>query len=157
MRVTCSWISTPRCSPPPSAATQSGAERPLAGLRGWLAEAPGHHAARLRHRDVQPRGDGTHAADRPQRAPRISGRGGTSTRDIVGGFKAQDWDGQVSAEGMQAAAAAGAYGVRTEGLLKAFTGRPRAAVLSGLAIFHPAAHMGEAATVRTAGGFGTGV
>jgi DinB superfamily len=82
---------------------------------------------------------------------------GQRTRDIVSGFKAQDWDGQVSAEGMHAAAAAGAFGVRTEGLLKAFTGRPRAAVLSGLAIFHPAAHMGEATTVRTAGGFGTGV
>ena len=82
---------------------------------------------------------------------------GRRTRDIVSGFKAQDWDGQVSAEGMQAAADAGGFGVRTEALLKTFTGRPRTAVLSGLAIFHPAAHMGEAATVRTAGGFGTGV
>ena len=42
-------------------------------------------------------------------------------------------------------------------LAKAFPSRPRAAVLSGIALFHSAGHMGEAATVRTAGGFGTGV
>jgi DinB superfamily len=52
---------------------------------------------------------------------------GRRTREIVGGFKSQDWDGQVSAEGMQAAADAGGFGARTEGLLKAFTGRPRTA------------------------------
>ncbi len=33
---------------------------------------------------------------------------GRRTREIVSGYKAQDWDGQVSAEGMQAAASAGA-------------------------------------------------
>jgi len=82
---------------------------------------------------------------------------GRRTREIVSGYKVQDWDGQVSAEGMQAAAGAGAFGVRTEALLKAFTGRPRTAVLTGIALFHPAGHMGEAATVRSAGGFGTGV
>src|SRR5262245_6843337 len=82
---------------------------------------------------------------------------GHRTRDIVAGFKTQDWDGQVSATGMQAAADVGGFGVRTEAMLKAFTGRPRAAVLNGIALFHPAGHMGEAATVRTAGGFGTGV
>jgi hypothetical protein len=82
---------------------------------------------------------------------------GRRTREIVSSFKAPDWDGQVSAEGMQAAADAGGFGVRTEGLLKAFTGRPRTAVLTGIALFHPAGHMGEAATVRSAGGFGTGI
>jgi hypothetical protein len=30
-------------------------------------------------------------------------------------------------------------------------------MLSGIALIHPAGHMGEAATIRTAGGFGTGV
>jgi hypothetical protein len=30
-------------------------------------------------------------------------------------------------------------------------------VLSALALFHPAGHMGEATTVRSAGGFGTGI
>jgi hypothetical protein len=30
-------------------------------------------------------------------------------------------------------------------------------MLSGIALFHSAAHIGEAATVRTAGGFGTGI
>jgi len=37
------------------------------------------------------------------------------------------------------------------------TGRPRRAVLSGIVIMHSAMHMGEGATVRAAGGFGTGV
>src|SRR5258705_13510060 len=57
---------------------------------------------------------------------------GRRTRDIVGGFKAQDWDGQVSAEEMQAAANGGGFGARTDGLLKPFTGRPRTPGLTGL-------------------------
>src|SRR6266702_4711640 len=55
------------------------------------------------------------------------------------------------AEAIQRAAAGGAFGARTEQLAKAFPGRPRAAVLSGIALFHSAGHMGEAATVRSAG------
>ena len=58
---------------------------------------------------------------------------------------------------MERAAADGAFGTRAEQLVKAFTGRPRAMMLSGIALFHPAQHMGEAVTVRSAGGFGTGV
>ena len=34
---------------------------------------------------------------------------------------------------------------------------PRTAVLSTIALFHSAGHMGEAGTVRTTGGFGPGV
>jgi hypothetical protein len=30
-------------------------------------------------------------------------------------------------------------------------------MLSGIALFHSAGHMGEATTVRAAGGFGTGI
>jgi hypothetical protein len=82
---------------------------------------------------------------------------GRRTRELVGGFKPQDWEGQVSAENMQRAAADGAFGVRTDMLVKAFGGRPRVLVLSGVALFHSSGHMGEAATVRTAGGFGSGV
>ena len=82
---------------------------------------------------------------------------GRRTRDAVGGFKPQDWEGIVSADAVQRAAGEGAFGVRTEQIVKAFPGRPRAAMLSGIALFHSAGHMGEAATVRTAGGFGTGV
>src|SRR4029453_16834021 len=37
---------------------------------------------------------------------------GRRTRDIVSGFRPQDWDGQVSAEGMQAAADGGRFGAR---------------------------------------------
>ena len=63
----------------------------------------------------------------------------------------------MAADGVERAAADGGFGARTDALKKAFPGRPRAAVLSGIALFHAAGHMGEAATVRTAGGFGTGI
>jgi hypothetical protein len=82
---------------------------------------------------------------------------GRRTREVVGGFKPQDWEGTVSADAVQRAASEGAFGVRTEQIVKGFPGRPRAAMLSGIALFHSAGHLGEAATVRTAGGFGTGV
>jgi hypothetical protein len=82
---------------------------------------------------------------------------GTRTREVVGAFKPADWDGTVPAETVQRAAADGAFGARTEALSKAFPGRPRAVVLSGIALFHSAGHMGEATTVRAAGGFGTGI
>ena len=82
---------------------------------------------------------------------------GRRTRDVIGGFKPQDWEGSVSADAVQRAAGEGAFGVRTEQIVKAFPGRPRSAMLSGIALFHSAGHIGEAATVRTAGGFGTGV
>ncbi len=82
---------------------------------------------------------------------------GRRTREVVGAFKAEDWQGQVAAQGLERAAAEGGFGVRTEQIVKAFTGRPRAILLSGIALFHPAQHLGEAATVRSAGGFGTGI
>ena len=82
---------------------------------------------------------------------------GLRTREVVGGFQPQDWDGEVTAEAVARTAAEGAFGARTEMLSKAFPGRPRAMVLSGITLFHSSGHMGEAATVRTAGGFGSGV
>ena len=82
---------------------------------------------------------------------------GRRTRDVVGGFKPQDWEGTVGVDAVQRAASQGAFGVRTEQIVKAFPGRPRAAMLSGIALFHSAGHIGEAATVRSAGGFGTGI
>ncbi|MBI3637557.1 MAG: DinB family protein [Candidatus Rokubacteria bacterium] len=82
---------------------------------------------------------------------------GRRTREIVGGFTDQDWQGHTTAAGVERAAAEGAFGARSEQLVKVFSGRPRALLLSGLALFHPSGHMGEAATVRSAGGFGTGV
>lgn len=81
---------------------------------------------------------------------------GLRTREVIGGFKPQDWEGSVTTEAVERAAREGAFGARTDAILKAFPGRPRVTMLSGIALFHPAAHMGEAATVRTAGGFGTG-
>jgi hypothetical protein len=82
---------------------------------------------------------------------------GGRTREIVGGFESKDWEGAIEAPALERAAAQGAFGDRREGLLKAFTGRPRAMVLSGIALFHSAGHLGEATTVRSAGGFGTGI
>ena len=83
---------------------------------------------------------------------------GLRTREVVGGFKDQDWQGEIVAPAMEQAAAEGAFAAtRAEGVVKAFTGRPRAMVLSGIALFHSAGHLGEAVTVRGAGGFGTGV
>jgi hypothetical protein len=63
----------------------------------------------------------------------------------------------VRVEDVQRAADVGAFGLRTEALVKGLPGRPRTAVLSGIALLHSAGHMGEATTVRTAGGFGTGI
>ncbi len=82
---------------------------------------------------------------------------GMRTREIVVGFQAKDWEGQSTPDALATAAAQGAFGARADMLVKAFSGRPRAALLSGTALFHPAGHLGEAATVRSAGGFGTGV
>ena len=79
---------------------------------------------------------------------------GKRTREIVSEFAAKDWEGEVTEERMKHAFAQGAF---PEPVVKAFTGRPRRAVLSGIAIMHPMQHFGEAATVRTAGGFGLGV
>ncbi len=82
---------------------------------------------------------------------------GRRTREIVGAFKPGDWEGTVATEAMQRAAAEGGFGARSEMIVKAFSGRPRVGLLSGLALFHSSGHMGEATTVRSAGGFGTGI
>jgi hypothetical protein len=79
---------------------------------------------------------------------------GRRTREVVGAFKDADWQGEVTAPALQGAADQGAFG---SGVVKAFTGRPRIGMLTGIALFHPALHMGEAITVRTAGGFGPGI
>jgi hypothetical protein len=82
---------------------------------------------------------------------------GLRTREIVGGFKDGDWEGRVDAAAVERAAADGAFGSRTDAIVRGMPGRPRAAVLSGIAVIHSAAHMGEAGTVRAAGGFGIGI
>jgi uncharacterized damage-inducible protein DinB len=79
---------------------------------------------------------------------------GKRTREIVGGFQAGDWEGQVQQPGVERAVAEGGFPAP---VAQAFAGRPRAMVLSGLALFHPAGHFGEATTIRGAGGFGTGI
>lgn len=82
---------------------------------------------------------------------------GRRTREIVGGFNERDWEGEIAAVSLERAAALGAFGTRKGRFVNAFTGRPRAAVLSGVALLHSTGHLGEAATVRIAGGFGSGV
>ena len=82
---------------------------------------------------------------------------GLRTREIVGGFKPQDWEGVIETPAVERAAADGSLGRAAEPFTKNMPGRPRAAVLSAIALMHSAGHMGEAVTVRTAGGFGTGM
>ena len=62
---------------------------------------------------------------------------GRRTQEVIRGFGPADWQGELVA--------------------KAFTGRPRIGILGGLLVTHAAMHMGEAQTVRTAGGFGSGI
>ena len=82
---------------------------------------------------------------------------GLRTRELVSAFKPRDWNGTVAGDAVMRAAADGCFGARTEQFGKALPGRPRAAMLSAIALIHSAGHMGEANTIRTAGGFGTGV
>lgn len=82
---------------------------------------------------------------------------GHRTRDVVAGFTPQDWQGTIDAHALGRAAADGSLGRAAEGFSKNMPGRPRAAVLSTIALLHSAGHMGEAITVRSAGGFGTGI
>ena len=63
----------------------------------------------------------------------------------------------MQADAVERAAASGALVESPQDLSKGFPGRPRSGLLSAIALFHSAAHMGEATTVRTAGGFGTGI
>jgi len=82
---------------------------------------------------------------------------GRRTQEIVGTYGQKDWEGNIEAAAVERAGALGCFGDRTEALVKLFTGRPRRAVLTGIVVMHSAMHMGEGATVRAAGGFGTGV
>ncbi len=82
---------------------------------------------------------------------------GRRTQEIVGAFGTADWEGEAPAAALERAAGEGAFGTRSEAVVKGFTGRPRAMILSGIALFHPSGHIGEAVTIRSAGGFGTGV
>ena len=74
---------------------------------------------------------------------------GRRTRELVGAFGANDWEGEITAGALERAQ--GAFGARTEMLVNLFTGRPRTAALSGMVLFHAAQHLGEAATVRAPG------
>jgi hypothetical protein len=68
-----------------------------------------------------------------------------------------DWQGELQASALEKAASLGCFGPKGEMVAKAFTGRPRVGILGGLLVTHAAMHMGEAQTVRTAGGFGSGI
>ncbi|HSL52652.1 MAG TPA: DinB family protein [Candidatus Deferrimicrobiaceae bacterium] len=82
---------------------------------------------------------------------------GRRTQEIIRGFGPSDWQGELQAPALEKAATLGCFGAKGELVAKAFTGRPRIGVLGGLLVTHAAMHMGEAQTVRTAGGFGSGI
>ena len=82
---------------------------------------------------------------------------GRRTQEIIRGLAPADWRGELQAAALEKAAALSCFGARGEMVVKAFTGRPRIGILGGLLVTHSAMHMGEAQTVRTAGGFGSGV
>ena len=60
---------------------------------------------------------------------------GKRTRELIGGFQPQDWEGQVQQSAMERAAAEGAV---PPPMVQAFSGpAARGGVLSGIALFHP--------------------
>jgi hypothetical protein len=82
---------------------------------------------------------------------------GRRTQEIIRGFGPTDFQGELQAPALEKAATLGCFGAKGELVAKAFTGRPRVGVLGGLLVTHAAMHMGEGQTVRTAGGFGSGI
>lgn len=82
---------------------------------------------------------------------------GRRTQELVRGFAPADFQGELSTAALEQAAGLGCFGPRAEMVVKNFAGRPRVGVLGGLLVTHAAMHMGEAQTVRTAGGFGSGI
>jgi hypothetical protein len=82
---------------------------------------------------------------------------GRRTQEVIRGFGPSDWQGELQAPPLEKAAALGCFGPNGATIAKAFTGRPRVGILGGLLVTHAAMHMGEAQTVRTAGGFGSGI
>ncbi len=82
---------------------------------------------------------------------------GRRTQEVIRGFGPSDWQGELQAPALEKAASLGCLGTNGAMVAKAFTGRPRVGILGGLLVTHAAMHMGEAQTVRTAGGFGSGI
>lgn len=82
---------------------------------------------------------------------------GRRTQEVIRGFGPADWQGELQAAPLEKAAALGCFGAKGELVAKAFTRRQRIGILGGLLVTHAAMHMGEAQTVRTAGGFGSGI
>ena len=82
---------------------------------------------------------------------------GRRTQGVIRGFGPADWQGELQTSALEKAASLGCFGPKGEMVAKAFTGRPRLGILGALLVTHAAMHMGEAQTVRTAGGFGSGV
>jgi hypothetical protein len=82
---------------------------------------------------------------------------GRRTQEVIRAFGPGDFQGELSAAALEKAVALGCFGAQGERVARAFTGRPRVAILGALLVTHAALHMGEAQTVRTAGGFGSGI
>lgn len=73
---------------------------------------------------------------------------GRRTRDVVAAFTEDDWNGRIEKADAQRAADEGAFGPNAAALQTFFTGWPRAALLSSIAVLHSAQHIGEAVTIR---------
>jgi DinB superfamily len=82
---------------------------------------------------------------------------GRRSQELVRGFAPADFAGELSVAALEKAAGLGCFGPRSELVVKNFARRPRVGILGGLLVTHAALHMGEAQTVRTAGGFGSGI
>jgi hypothetical protein len=79
---------------------------------------------------------------------------GRRTREGVAAMPADAWEGRVEASDIRRAQEAGAFGPNAAELPAFFTGWPRAALLSSIAVIHSAQHIGEAVTVRGLLGLG---
>jgi hypothetical protein len=86
---------------------------------------------------------------------------GRRTREVVRTLAPAAWDEPVERPDTARAAAAGAFGPRTDWVdaegFKPWQDQSRAARLSGAALRHNAMHMGEAVTVRGLAGRGLGI
>ena len=94
------------------------------GIRRRLEASSQDHAPGFRHRHDERRGLGAVQPDRRRRPARLPRCRRPPTREIVGGFNARDWEGEIAVASLERAATQGAFGTRRERYVKAFTGRP---------------------------------
>ena len=80
--------------------------------------------SRLRHRHEQGRGRGAERGGRHRGPQDYRDAVGHRTQQIVGAYEPSDWDGEVAGRRGRAGGRSGAFGPRTEALVKGLTGPP---------------------------------